>query len=230
MENKIRIISASLIILIVIVFVFYQNTDLLPFLNSNLLLLKSFANDYPYESGIYYFFTSLILLSLSLPLALILGLLSGIIFEPLKAIIIVSFSSSIAATMGMLISRYFFRDFLKERYKNQYEIINNGFMTNGIYYLFALRMTPIFPYFLINLLVGLTSIKVLPYYLATQLGMLPMSIIIILIGKGVDEIILSDAEIDIEFLILLSLLGILPLFFKILFKRLFKKNNRIERK
>ena len=230
MENKIRIISASLIILIVIVFVFYQNTDLLPFLNSNLLLLKSFANDYPYESGIYYFFTSLILLSLSLPLALILGLLSGIIFEPLKAIIIVSFSSSIAATMGMLISRYFFRDFLKERYKNQYEIINNGFMTNGIYYLFALRMTPIFPYFLINLLVGLTSIKVLPYYLATQLGMLPMSIIIILIGKGVDEIILSDAKIDIEFLILLSLLGILPLFFKILFKRLFKKNNRVERK
>ena len=230
MENKIRIISASLIILIVIVFVFYQNTDLLPLLNSNLLLLKSFANDYPYESGIYYFFTSLILLSLSLPLALILGLLSGIIFEPLKAIIIVSFSSSIAATMGMLISRYFFRDFLKERYKNQYEIINNGFMTNGIYYLFALRMTPIFPYFLINLLVGLTSIKVLPYYLATQLGMLPMSIIIILIGKGVDEIILSDAKIDIEFLILLSLLGILPLFFKILFKRLFKKNNRVERK
>lgn len=132
--------------------------------------------------------------------------------------------------MGMLISRYFFRDFLKERYKNQYEIINNGFMTNGIYYLFALRMTPIFPYFLINLLVGLTSIKVLPYYLATQLGMLPMSIIIIFIGKGLDEIILSDAKIDIEFLILLSLLGILPLFFKILFKRLFKKNNRVERK
>lgn len=230
MENKIRIISASLIILIVIVFVFYQNTDLLPFLNSNLLLLKSFANDYPYESGIYYFFTSLILLSLSLPLALILGLLSGIIFEPLKAIIIVSFSSSIAATMGMLISRYFFRDFLKERYKNQYEIINNGFMTNGIYYLFALRMTPIFPYFLINLLVGLTSIKIVPYYITTQLGMLPMSIIIIFLGKGLDEIILSDAKIDIEFLILLSLLGILPLFFKILFKRLFKKNNRIERK
>lgn len=223
MENKIKIVLASLIILIIIVFVFYQSTDLLPFLNSNLLLLKSFANDYPYESGIYYFLTSLILLSLSLPLALILGLLSGIIFEPLKAIIIVSFSSSIAATMGMLISRYFFRDFLKERYKNQYEIINNGFMTNGIYYLFALRMTPIFPYFLINLLVGLTSIKVLPYYLATQLGMLPMSIVIIFIGKGLDEIVLSDAKIDIEFLILLSLVGILPLFFKLLFKRLFKK-------
>ena len=96
-------------------------------------------------------------------------------------------------------------------------------MSNGVYYLFALRMTPIFPYFLINLLIGLTSIKVVPYYLTTQLGMLPMSIIIIFIGKGLDEIILSDAKIDIEFLILLSLVGILPLFFKLLFKRLLKR-------
>ena len=223
MENKIKTISASLIIFIIIVLAFYQNTDLVPFLNNNLLLLKSFASDYPYESGMYFFFTSLILLSLSLPLALILGILSGIIFEPSKAIILVSFSSSIAATMGMLISRYYFREFLKERYKNQYEIINNGFMSNGVYYLFALRMTPIFPYFLINLLIGLTSIKVVPYYLTTQLGMLPMSIIIIFIGKSLDEIILSDAKIDIEFLILLSLVGILPLFFKFLFKKLFDK-------
>tara|TARA_B100000925_G_C21921547_1_gene436090 strand:+ start:327 stop:1004 length:678 start_codon:yes stop_codon:yes gene_type:complete len=223
MENKIKTISASLIIFIIIVLAFYQNTDLVPFLNNNLLLLKSFASDYPYESGMYFFFTSLILLSLSLPLALILGILSGIIFEPSKAIILVSFSSSIAATMGMLISRYYFREFLKERYKNQYEIINNGFMSNGVYYLFALRMTPIFPYFLINLLIGLTSIKVVPYYLTTQLGMLPMSIIIIFLGKSLDEIILSDAKIDIEFLILLSLVGILPLFFKFLFKKLFDK-------
>ena len=223
MENKIKTISASLIIFIIIVLAFYQNTDLVPFLNNNLLLLKSFASDYPYESGMYFFFTSLILLSLSLPLALILGILSGIIFEPSKAIILVSFSSSIAATMGMLISRYYFREFLRERYKNQYEIINNGFMSNGVYYLFALRMTPIFPYFLINLLIGLTSIKVVPYYLTTQLGMLPMSIIIIFLGKSLDEIILSDAKIDIEFLILLSLVGILPLFFKFLFKKLFDK-------
>ena len=220
MENKIKIILASLIILIIVIATFYQNTDLLAFLNSNLLSLKSFANNYPYESGIYFFFTSLILLSLSLPLALMLGLLSGIIFDPLKAIILVSFSSSIAATIGMLISRFFFRDFLQQRYKNQYEIINKGFTANGIYYLFALRMTPLFPYFLINLLVGLTSIKIIPYYLTSQLGMLPMSAIIIFLGKGLDEIILSDAKIDIEFLILLSLVGILPLFFKLLFKKI----------
>ncbi len=220
MENKIKIILASLIIFIIIIIAFYQNADLLPFLNNNLLLLKSFANDYPYESGLYFFIISLLLLSLSLPLALILGILSGIIFEPLKAIILVSFSSSIAATMGMLLSRFFFRDFLKEKYRNQYEIINNGFIANGIYYLFALRMTPIFPYFLINLLSGLTTIKVIPYYLTSQLGMLPMSIIIIFLGKGLDEIILSNAKIDTEFLILLSLVGVLPLFFRLLFKKI----------
>tara|TARA_B100001287_G_C22679238_1_gene529372 strand:+ start:462 stop:830 length:369 start_codon:yes stop_codon:yes gene_type:complete len=120
----------------------------------------------------------------------------------------------------MLISRYFFRDFLRERYSNQYEIINSGFIANGMYYLFALRMTPIFPYFLINLLTGLTTIKIIPYYLTTQLGMLPMSIIIIFLGRGLDQIILSDTKVDMEFLILLSLIGFLPLFFKFLFKRL----------
>tara|TARA_B100000214_G_scaffold284986_1_gene214505 strand:+ start:198 stop:485 length:288 start_codon:yes stop_codon:yes gene_type:complete len=93
-------------------------------------------------------------------------------------------------------------------------------MINGVSYLFAIRMTPIFPYFLANLLVGLTTIKIIPYYLTTQVGMLPITTIIILLGNGLNEIILSNAKIDIEFLILLSLLGLLPIFFKFLFKKI----------
>ena len=222
MMNRIKLISIIMILLMIFLATFYQKTDLLPLLNDNLLLLKSFARDYPFESGVYFFTTALVLLSLSLPFALILGILSGIIFEPLKAIVLVSFSSSIAASVAMLISRYFFRDFLRERYSDQYESINNGFVRNGIYYLFAVRMTPIFPYFIINLLAGLTTIKIIPYYLTSQLGMLPMSIIIILLGRGLDEIILSNAKIDIEFLVLLSLAGIMPLVFKFLFKKILK--------
>ena len=222
MMNRIKLISIIMILLMIFLATFYQKTDLLPLLNDNLLLLKSLARDYPFESGVYFFTTALVLLSLSLPFALILGILSGIIFEPLKAIVLVSFSSSIAASVAMLISRYFFRDFLRERYSDQYESINNGFVTNGIYYLFAVRMTPIFPYFLINLLAGLTTIKIIPYYLTSQLGMLPMSIIIILLGRGLDEIILSNAKIDIGFLVLLSLVGIMPLVFKFLFKKILK--------
>jgi len=120
----------------------------------------------------------------------------------------------------MLLSRFFFRDFLRKRYSRQYESIDNGFMINGVSYLFAIRMTPIFPYFLANLLVGLTTIKIIPYYLTTQVGMLPITTIIILLGNGLNEIILSNAKIDIEFLILLSLLGLLPIFFKFLFKKI----------
>ena len=222
MMNRIKLISIIMILLAIFLATFYQKTDLLPLLDDNLLLLKSFARDYPFESGVYFFTTALVLLSLSLPFALILGILSGIIFEPLKAIVLVSFSSSIAASVAMLISRYFFRDFLRERYSNQYKSINNGFVRNGIYYLFAVRMTPIFPYFIINLLAGLTTIKIIPYYLTSQLGMLPMSIIIILLGRGLDEIILSNAKIDIGFVVLLSLVGIMPLVFKFLFKKILK--------
>ena len=199
---------------------FLRNADFISFLNSNLVLLKSFSYDYPYESGLYFFFISLLLLSLSVPVAFILGILAGIIFDPTKAIMLVSFSSAIAAIIAMLLSRYFFRDFLRSRYNNQYESINNGFLTNGIYYLFAIRMTPIFPYFLANLLVGLTTIKIMPYYVTTQIGMLPITTIIIFLGKGLDKIILSDTKVDIEFLALLSLLGLLPLFFKFLFKKI----------
>ena len=220
MKNQVKIISATIIILIVISTMFLKNTDFISFLNSNLVLLKSLSYEYPYKSGFYFFFVSLLLLSLSFPVAFILGILAGIIFDPTKAIIIVSFSSSIAATIAMLLSRYFFREFLKNRYNNQYESLNNGFIINGIYYLFAIRMTPIFPYFLANLLVGLTTIRILPYYLTTQVGMLPMTTIIIFLGKGLDKIILSDAKIDIEFLVLLSLIGLLPLFFKFLFKKI----------
>ncbi len=199
---------------------FLDNIDITSFLNSKLSLLKSFSDNYPYEASLYYFFLSLLLLSLSFPVAFILGILAGIIFNPVQAIILVSFSSSIAATIAMLLSRFFFRDFLRKRYSRQYESIDNGFMINGVSYLFAIRMTPIFPYFLANLLVGLTTIKIIPYYLTTQVGMLPITTIIILLGNGLNEIILSNAKIDIEFLILLSLLGLLPIFFKFLFKKI----------
>ena len=92
MKNKVKIISATIIILIVISTMFLKNTDFISFLNSNLVLLKSLSYEYPYKSGFYFFFVSLLLLSLSFPVAFILGILAGIILDLIQAIIIVSFS------------------------------------------------------------------------------------------------------------------------------------------
>ena len=218
--NKIKILLTIVFIVLFIIVALLNSNGILPIINSNLTYLKAFSKDFPFESGVYFFFIYIALTSFSLPVAFLLGILSGIIFEPLKAIILVSFSSSIGATFALILSRYIFRDFLRDRYSSQYQTINNGFIRNGIYYLFAIRMTPVFPYFLINLLSGLTTIRIIPYYLTTQIGMLPMTIIIILLGEGLDKIILSNTEIKTEFLVLLSLIGLLPLIFKYSFKKI----------
>jgi uncharacterized membrane protein YdjX (TVP38/TMEM64 family) len=222
--NKIIMLLAMVFIILLIVLLLANNgnNNFLSFINSNLNALKDFSAAHPFKSGLYFFFIYIVLTSFSLPVAFILGLTSGIIFNPLKAITIVSFASSIGATFAFIISRYVFRDYLRKKYSTQYEIMNNGFVKNGIFYLFAIRMSPLFPYFLVNLVSGLTTMKITHYYAITQIGMLPMTIIVALLGRGLDQVILSDAKIEIEFIVLLSLVGLLPLIFNYYFKKMIK--------
>ena len=217
--SQIKIILIGLIITLVIV-MFNSNSDFILYINDNLSQIRDFNRQSPFEAGLYFFLTVLILTSLSMPVALVLGLTAGIIFEPIKAVVLISFATSIGALLSFLLSRYIFRDYLKNKYGDQYATINNGFIENGAFYLFALRMTPIFPYFMINILSGLTTIKIFIYYVVTQIGMLPMSIIIIFLGRSLDKIIISDLNsIDVEFVMLLTLFGLMPLFFKYIFRR-----------
>jgi len=155
-----------------------------------------------------------------MPVAFIMGLLAGMIFKPITAILVVSFASSIGATLAFILSRFIFRDFVREKFLKPYDRINDGFVQNGMYYLFAIRMSPIFPYFLVNLVSGLTTMKISLFYLVTQIGMLPITIIVIFIGKGLSEIILENAQISMELIILFTTLGLLPLTCKYLFKRI----------
>ena len=220
--SQIKIILIGLIITLVII-MFNSNNDIIVYINNNLSVIRGFNQQNPFEAGLYFFIIVLVLTSLSMPVALVLGLTAGIIFEPIKALILISFATSIGALLAFLLSRYIFRDYLKNKYCDQYETINNGFVENGAFYLFALRMTPMFPYFMINILLGLTTIKIFSYYIVTQIGMLPVSIIIILLGRSLDKLIISDTNtIEIELIVLLTLFGLMPLFFKYIFKGLLK--------
>ena len=118
-----------------------------------------------------------------------------------------------------ILSRYLFQDYFKNKYIQQYNIINNGFMKNGAMYLFALRMCMLFPYFLVNVLTGLTTIKSWLFYIVSQIGMLPGTIIIILIGSKIDKIISSSLTIDTEIIILFTLIGLLPIISKMFFTK-----------
>ena len=188
-------------------------------LNENLLFIETYRQANPYKVELIFFTSYIILTSFSLPVAFVLGLLSGMIFDNTMAIILVSFASSLGATFAFLISIYFFRDFIKNKYNRQYQIVNDGIKKNSGYYIFALRMCVVFPYFLINLLMGLTTVKTIHFYIISLIGMLPGTIIIVSLGDKLIGTLTSDVSIDVQLIALLTALGILPLLSRLVFRK-----------
>ena len=188
-------------------------------LNENLLLIETYRQANPYKVELIFFTSYIILTSLSLPVALVLGLLAGMIFDNIIAIILISFASSLGATFAFLISRYFFRDFIENRYTRQYQIVNDGVKKNSGYYIFALRMCVVFPFFLVNLLMGLTTVKTIQYYVVSQIGMLPGTFIIVSLGDKLVGTLTSDISIDVHLVVLLTAFGLLPLLSRLVFRK-----------
>ena len=119
---------------------------------------------------------------LSLPGAAILTLIGGAIFGFLKGLLIISFASSIGATIAFLFSRTLLKDWVQKRFSGYLETINQGIKKDGAYYLVTLRLIPAIPFFVINLVMGLTPIKVSTFYLVSQLGMFPATIVFVNAG------------------------------------------------
>jgi pyruvate/2-oxoglutarate dehydrogenase complex dihydrolipoamide dehydrogenase (E3) component/uncharacterized membrane protein YdjX (TVP38/TMEM64 family) len=111
--------------------------------------------------------------ALSLPGAAVMTLAGGALFGFWYALLLVSFASSIGATAAFLVSRVLLRDWVQQRFGRHLGAVNAGFEKDGAFYLFSLRLVPLFPFFLINLLMGLLPIRTWPYYWVSQLGMLP---------------------------------------------------------
>ena len=198
----------------IVIYLYYNNTLFESTILDNILRLEGFYSQSPTTFILLYFFGYIFLTTISLPVALLLGLLSGFIFDLYLAIIIISFASSIGATSAMLISRYFISDYISRRFEDEISQINNEINLHGAYYLFALRMSPIFPFFVINVAFGLTKIKTATFYLISQLGMLPGTIIIVLIGSELNSFLIEGSPFSIDLVVYLTLLGLIPLVFR----------------
>ena len=209
-----------LVIVISIMGLFVSNLAIIEnYLISNINFLTSYYSEHTYLFLLIYFFVYVLLTTLSIPIALILGLSAGFIMDVYQAIILVSFASSLGATLAMLLARYFFFTLIDNKFQKEIHIFKNELDNNGNYYLFALRMAPIFPFFIINASFWLTNIKVWSFYWISQLGMLPGTVLIIIIGNELNELIISNNYISLDLLIYLSLLGLIPLTYKKLFQK-----------
>lgn len=148
--------------------------------------------------------------ALSLPGAAILTLAAGALFGLAQGLVIVSFASSIGATLAFLVSRFILRDTVRNKFKDKLNKIDEGVEKQGAFYLFMLRLVPVFPFFLINLLMGLTSLKTWTFYWVSQVGMLAGTVVYVNAGTQLAQIDSLAGIVSPGLIFSFVLLGIFP--------------------
>ncbi len=149
--------------------------------------------------------------ALSLPGAAILTLAGGAVFGVLWGTLIVSFASSIGATLAFLAARFLLRDWVKSRFSTRLQAIDEGVNRDGAFYLFTLRLVPLFPFFMINLVMGLTPIKARTFYWISQVGMLAGTVVYVNAGTQLAKIDSLSGILSPALLGSFALLGLFPL-------------------
>lgn len=165
----------------------------------------------PIRSSLIYFVGYVVVTGLSLPGAAVMTLAGGAVFGLTWGLVLVSFASTLGATIAMLISRMLLGDWVQARYGEQLASINEGLKKDGTFYLFGLRMVPLFPFFVINLVMGLTPISLWQFYWVSQLGMLAGTVVFVFAGTQLAEVSSLGDVLSPGLIIAFSLLGLFPL-------------------
>ncbi|HDR2541939.1 TPA: TVP38/TMEM64 family protein [Enterobacter mori] len=173
----------------------------------------------PLRSALTYFVIYVVVSALSIPGAAILTLLGGALFSVWEGVLLVSFASTLGATLAMLASRYLLRDGVQRRFTLQMKTVNAGMARDGAGYLFALRLMPLFPFFLVNLLMGVTRITVRRYWWVSQAAMLPATVVFLNAGRELGRVASLRDILSPGMLFAFTLLGLFPLATRWLFSR-----------
>ena len=153
----------------------------------------------------------IIVTALSLPGAAIMTLAGGAMFGFWIGVIVVSFASTIGATLACFVARFLLRDWVQNKFGEKLSSINTGIENEGAFYLFSLRLVPIFPFFVINLAMGLTTMKLLTFYLTSQIGMFPGTMVFVNAGKELSKIESLSGILSPGLIISFIILGIFPI-------------------
>ncbi len=144
------------------------------------------ANPALYIAGFFLLYVAVT--GLSIPGAAIMSLVAGALFGVVIGTLIVSFASTMGATLAFLSSRYLLRDWVQGKFGERLRAVDDGLEKDGAFYLFTLRLIPVFPFFVINLLMGLTRIKTGTFFWVSQIGMLPATIVFVNAGTQISRI------------------------------------------
>ncbi|PDH34626.1 MAG: pyridine nucleotide-disulfide oxidoreductase [OM182 bacterium MED-G28] len=192
----------------------------LEYVQSQLNTIQDYKNQNFTVAALAYFAIYIVVAALSIPGAVILTLIGGAIFGLFWGTFIASFASSIGATLAFLVSRNLLRDWVENRFGDYLTPINKGIEKDGSFYLFSIRMVPLFPFFIVNLLMGLTGIKVVPFYLVSQLGMLLGTAVYVNAGSELAQITSLSGVVSGSVIFSFALLGFFPLIAKLIISKI----------
>jgi uncharacterized membrane protein YdjX (TVP38/TMEM64 family) len=168
-------------------------------------------HDHPLLVAAVFFAVYVLVTALSLPGAAVMTLAAGALFGVVYGTLMVSFASTIGATLAFLIARYIGRDWVQKRFAEQLKAINKGVQEEGGFYLFSLRLIPAFPFFLINIVMALTPIKVWSFYWISQLGMLAGTVVYVNAGTQLGQLESMKGILSLDLILSFVALGLLPL-------------------
>ena len=226
-QKKTKIGLLILIILAVIAFFLFdiQQYAKLDYIKAEQQNIFEYYKQNVFFIMVLFVFLYILVTALSLPVATVLTLLGGALFGFSSGLIIVSFASTIGATLAFLMARFLAQDYVQKNYENQLSKINKKFESEGAFYLFALRLVPVFPFFIINVVMALMPIKTWTFYWISQLGMLPGTIVYVYAGTQLTQIETFSDITSPSMLIVFALLGLFPLITKKLVQLIRKDKN-----
>lgn len=173
--------------------------------------LAAFQAHHPWQLAALYFVIYVLVTALSLPGATLLTLAGGAIFGLPLGLLLVSFASTLGATGAFLSARFVLRDWVQQRFGDRLRAINTGLEKDGGFYLFSLRLVPLFPFFVINLVMGLTPIRLRTFYWVSQVGMLAGTAVYVNAGTQLAQLDGLGGILSPDLIIAFVLLGLFPL-------------------
>lgn len=173
--------------------------------------LASYAQMRPLLTIGIFFIAYVMMAAFSLPGAAIMTIAGGAVFGLATGTIVVSFASSMGATLAFLAARFIFRDSVQRRFKDRLQRLNDGVQREGGFYLLSLRLVPVFPFFVINLVAALTPLKTWTFYWVSQIGMLPATLVFVNAGTQLGQLSAPGDILSLPLLGSFLALALLPL-------------------
>ncbi len=174
-------------------------------------VLQNFYAEQPVMMVAAFTAVYILVVALNLPGAVVLGLSAGALFGSLAGTVLISFASSFGALLACLLSRYLMRDWVQQHFREKLDRVNKGINEQGPFYLFALQLMPIIPFFVINMVMGLTTMRLWTFFWVSQLGMLPGTAVFVNAGSQIGKIDSISGILSPALILSLALVGIFPL-------------------